>query len=212
LRASRSQALVFALTITVIVSTGLSAHRSDEYLQSARLGIEPSRVELELDLTPGIALADALIAEMDRDRDGLLSADEEQAYVRRVVDTIELQIDGRSLRVEPTASTFPDLDAFRRGVGTIRLQSAGILPRLSDGDHQLSFRNKHRRDVGVYLANALVPSSDRILVTGQTRDADQRDLTIAYTVLPQRTTSRHVWLFSGILAAAILAALLRRLA
>ena len=37
----------------------LSAHRLDEYLQAARVGIEPDRLHLELDMTPGVAVADA---------------------------------------------------------------------------------------------------------------------------------------------------------
>ena len=45
-----------ALTIAAGAATHLSAHRLDEYLQAARLGIDPDRVELQLDLTPGAAV------------------------------------------------------------------------------------------------------------------------------------------------------------
>ncbi len=210
MRAGRRTALVLALTTTVIVSTGLSAHRRDEYLQAARLAVEPGRVELELDLTPGIAVADAIIADIDRDRDGSLSADEKRVYVGRVLDAIRLHIDGQTLDMGPIGSTFPDLDAFRRGEGTIRLQSAVVLPRLSDGDHQLLFRNVHRPDVSVYLANVLVPRSDRIAVTAQSRDADQHDLTIDYVIRTQPATSTRVWLLGGIAGAAVLMALRMR--
>ncbi len=74
LRAGRSTALALALTAAVAISTAASAHRRDEYLQAARLAVEPGRVELELDLTPGIAVSAATIADIDRDRDGVLSA------------------------------------------------------------------------------------------------------------------------------------------
>lgn len=210
MRAARSTALVLALTIAVTVGTGLSAHRRDEYLQAARLSVEPSRVELELDLTPGIAVANAIIADIDQNRDGVLSPDEKWAYAGRVLGAITLRNDGQTFHVEPIGSTFPDLDAFRRGEGTIRLQSAVVLPRLSDGDHQLFFRNAHRPDVSVYLANALVPRSDRIAVTAQRRDLEQHELTIDYLVRMHPATATGVWLLGGIAGAVVLVALRTR--
>ena len=60
--------------MAIVGGAEVSAHRRDEYLQAARLAIDPGRVQLELDLTPGIALADAIIADIDRNRDGSLSA------------------------------------------------------------------------------------------------------------------------------------------
>ena len=67
----------------------MSAHRRDEYLQAARLAIDPGGVQLELDLTPGIALAEAIIADIDRNRDGSLSDDEQRAYGRLVLSCAE---------------------------------------------------------------------------------------------------------------------------
>ncbi|HVD92322.1 MAG TPA: hypothetical protein VNC21_08575, partial [Vicinamibacterales bacterium] len=66
--------------MAIVASADVWAHRRDEYLQAARLAIDPARVEIELDLTPGIALADTIIADIDRNRDGLFSPDEQQAY------------------------------------------------------------------------------------------------------------------------------------
>ena len=71
---------MLALTLAVAGSAELSAHRTDEYLQAARLAIDPARVQIELDLTPGIALADTIVADIDRNHDGSLSADEQRAY------------------------------------------------------------------------------------------------------------------------------------
>ena len=93
------------------------------------------------------------------------------------------------------ASRFPDVDAIRRGEGTIRLHPAATFPRLSVGSHQLLFRNRHHPDRSVYLANALVPESDQVAVTAQRRDGDQRDLTIDYVVraAPATSLSRGCW-------------------
>ena len=60
---------------------------------------------------------------------------------------------------------------------------AATLPELSTGPHTVFFRNAHRPEVSVYLANALAPANRRIAITAQRRDADQRELTIAYRVL-----------------------------
>jgi hypothetical protein len=210
LRAGKRATLTLALATAVTLVTTASAHRRDEYLQAARLGVEPGRVELELDLTPGIAVADAAIEDIDGDRDGVLSAVEERAYLGRVLGNVALELDGRPLRMEPFRSTFPGLDAFRYGEGTIRFQSAVVLPHQADGDHQLSFRNMDQRDGTVYLANALIPGSDRIVITTQRRDPAQRNLTIDYVLRPEPVTSAPTWLLGALTGAAVLAALLMR--
>jgi hypothetical protein len=209
LRANRIAPLVLTLIVMALTSVSLSAHRRDEYLQAARLAVEPDRVELQLDLTPGIDVADAIIGDIDRDRDGALSAREQQAYVGRVFGLLELHIDGHALAAEPDASTFPDLGAVRRGEGTIRLRSTVSLPHVSSGAHQLVFRNRHRPDVSVYLANALIPDGDRVAITAQRRDSDQRELTIDYTVRAQRALPAPAWL-GGILSTMLLVALRAR--
>src|SRR5262245_16817348 len=176
-RASALRLFVFA-TVVAVAGSDVSAHRLDELLQAARLSVEPDRVTLELDLTPGIALADDVVRDIDSNRDGELSEDEQQAYGRGVLGAIELGLDGRPLQLDEVIAIVPNLDVLRRGEGSIQVQSTVALPRSSDGAHQLTFRNGYRSDVSVYLANALAPTSDRIVVTGQRRDVQQRDLTI----------------------------------
>jgi hypothetical protein len=209
LRAGRRAALVLALTTAAVVNRGVSAHRLDEYLQAARIAVDPSRVELELDLTPGIAVADEIIGEIDRDQDGSLGSSEKQVYAEGALRAIAVQIDGQTLQTELMASTFPVPDAFRGGDGTIRLRATAGLPRLSMGTHQLFFRNSYRPDVSVYLANALVPESDQIAITGQHRDGHQRDLTIDFVVRTEAATPPRL-LLGGIASAALLMAFVTR--
>jgi hypothetical protein len=204
LRGDKRTALVLAWLTLVASGTTLSAHRRDEYLQAARLAVEPRRVELQLDLTPGIDIAEGVVGDVDRDRNGTLTRDEQRAYVDGVLGTVELRVDGHLLHLQPVTSMFPGLDAMRRGEGTIQLRTAATIPRLSAGDHELAFRNRHRPDVSVYLANALVPDGDRIAITAQRRDVAQRDLTIAYVVRHQGVMTTPVWLL-GALSATLLA-------
>jgi hypothetical protein len=91
---------------SVIVGTSASAHRLDEYLQAARIEIGAGRVELELALTPGIAIAGSIVADIDRDRDGSLSRQEQQAYATSVLSAIDLEADGRPLGVRPNCVEF----------------------------------------------------------------------------------------------------------
>jgi hypothetical protein len=188
----------------------VSAHRRDEYLQAARIDIHPGRVQVELDLTPGIAVADAIIAGIDRDRDGSLSADEQQTHGMLVLSALSFDVDGTPVRARLTAVSFPDVAAMRRGEGTIRLQAAATLPRLAGGFHQLLFRNRHHPDGGVYLANALAPESSQIAVTAQRRDAAQTELTIDFLLRAAPANPAAAWLLGGIAAATALSGLLLR--
>ena len=106
MRADRN-AVVLALAAVLVLGAGLSAHRRDEYLQAARIGVEPDHVEIELDLTPGIGVADPILAGIDADSDGVLSAAEQQEYVARVVGAIVVDIDGQPLHIDLRSVTFP---------------------------------------------------------------------------------------------------------
>jgi hypothetical protein len=170
----------FAVALVVATSGKASAHRLDEYLQAAQLAIDPDRVELQLELTPGAALAAAILAEIDRDRNGTISDAEARAYAAVVQGAIRLELDGSVLHPELVESRPPAVDAVSKGEGTLRLRWTAPLPPLADGPHELFYMNAHHRDVGVYLANVLVPSTDRVAVTSQDRDVEQREYTVAY--------------------------------
>jgi hypothetical protein len=88
---------------------------------------------------------------------------------------------------------------------TGRLRVAAATPSLSAGAHRLSFRNGHHPDIGVYLANALVPADDRVAVTGQQRDVDQRELVIAFELRADQPDAVRWWMLRG---AGVLLALL----
>ena len=173
----------------VATGAGLSAHRRDEYLQAARLAIDPGRVQIEIDLTPGIAVADRVLTDIDRDANGSISAAEARAYAERVLSAIALDVDGIPLGVELVDSVCPSIEAVRQGEGTTRIRATASMPRLAGGPHHLRYRNRYRPDISVYLANALIPDSDRVAVAAQRRDVDQRDLIVDYTLRGDRAAS-----------------------
>lgn len=186
----------------VLAAVSPSAHRKDEYLQAGRLAIEPDDVQLELDLTPGIAVADSVVADIDVDGNASISPGESQRYTSRVLEGISLDLDGTPLSVRLAGSTYPQPDALRSGEGTIRLRLSAAMPRLAPGAHHLRYGNRHRPDIGVYLANALVPASPRIAITDQQRDVDQRTLDVAY-VLHTPASGRGRWPAVALISALI---------
>jgi hypothetical protein len=182
-RSSRAGALGLAAAIAFVAGgSPASAHRTDEYLQAARIAIDPGRVDIALDLTAGIAVAPSILADIDRNGDGSLSAAEQRSYARSVLAGLELEIDGRRWPLTLGAFTFPSPAIVKRGEGTIRLQFSATFPPVSAGSHRLFFRNLHHPRRSVYLANALVPESDRVSVSAQHRDKAQVELTIEYLI------------------------------
>ena len=181
--------------IFVVGTTDLSAHRRDELLQAARIGVAADRVELELSLTPGVAVADDVIAAIDRDRNGVLSPEEQRLYTNQVMAATELRIDGRLAKMEVGTSVYPLPGELRDGDRSIELRSTATLPELSSGRHAIAFTNSYRGDISVYLANALKPDSERIVIASQHRDPAQRTLAIGFTNDGNRFAALPAWLF-----------------
>jgi hypothetical protein len=207
-----SRAAVLSILIAATTVAAVSAHRRDEYLQAARLAIDPGRVELQLDLTPGISLADRLIVEMDRDHDGAVSDREAQAYASAVQHDLVLELDGRLRPLTLVESLPATAESMTKGEGTLNLKWQALLPPLAPGTHRLHFHNAHHADIGVYLANVLIPASDRVAVTAQERDVDQRDFTVDYELKAAASArARHQLLVALGGAVAALAVLLGRL-
>jgi hypothetical protein len=210
-RASRGTALLIGAATSIALSAGVSAHRLDEYLQTARIAIQPDRVHVELDLTPGVAVADRVVQCLDKDGDGALSIEEQQTYARQVLSSIALRVDGTPLQMTLVASQFPGVEAVKRGEGTIRLDLDSVVPLLPAGRHQLFFRNANDPDSAAYLANALMPENDEISIARQVRDASQRELTIDFDVRGTQALSAVESVFFTLAgAAALLLPLLRR--
>jgi hypothetical protein len=202
--------ILIALTVAAIAVTGLSAHRRDELLQAARIAFDANRLDVDLDLTPGLELAEPVIADADLDRDGRLSADEQWAYCRRVIAAITLELDGEPLDVRPRACTFAALEEVRRGEGTIQLQLTAAAPPRLVGTHQVLFRNRFQPGGSVYVANALVPASDRVAVTAQHRDGDQRSLAIDYRIQSAPSSRLPLWPLGAMAGGALLSMLALR--
>jgi len=205
--------LVCVAMLGLIFSHTADAHRLDEYLQASQISIESGRIIVEINLTPGAAVADGVIAEIDRDADGELSPSEGAAYAGVVVRSLSLEVDGGQRPLVLERYRFPSPAAMRQGLGTIRLYAVAE-PPLVAGHHRLVFRNAHRSDIGAYLVNALVPSDERIAIHGQSRDFLQREYAVEYALGLPRTSTRAASVSSlvGVTLAALCYAFSRRYA
>ena len=176
----------------------LQAHRLDEYLQATRIAVSTEQIVIELDLTPGAAVAASVVAAIDQARDGHASPEEGLAYARRVVAATTLEVDGMRQPLTLLSSEVPNIAAIQAGLGTVRLVIGGGGASSTPGAHELTFRNAHRDDVGVYLINALTPATSRVRITGQRRDVGQRELRLSYDILPHPTARWPPWWTVGI--------------
>lgn len=174
------------LTLVCLIISALagvaSAHRLDEYLQATLITVEPDRVELEISLTPGVAVLPVVLAAIDRDRDGRISAEEQRAYANRVLHDVALEADGVPVPLVILGSAFPAVDEMRQGLGTIQVRLRGERPR----GHQLRFVNRHLAGISVYLVNCILPASRGLKIERQVRDERQTEIRIDYSFAGDR--------------------------
>ena len=180
--------ILFVSAATLIPTLPASAHRLDEYLQATRIAVEPERVNVEIDLTPGADVAAAVVALIDANHDGEISKSEQEAYARLVLASVSLYVDDEGQHLMLRSSVFPRIPEMKEGVGVIRLNASAETPGVA-GRHRLFFRNDHRPEMSVYLANALVPASDRVRIAQQERDTFQHELRFDYSISPKTSSA-----------------------
>jgi len=163
------------LTCWLLVYAGDAwAHRLDEYLQATRISVTTNRLDLSLELTPGVAITNQLLGVIDTDRDGQLSEPETTGYARRVLKDLQIGLDGELLALSLVGHSFPALPEIKGGVGVIRIKATAPFGPLPAGPHFLTLTNAHLPAISVYLVNAVRPQDAAIAITGQTRDEFQK--------------------------------------
>jgi len=171
----------------------VSAHVLDQYLQVAQIALAPDGVRVELRLIPGLQVADRICSLMDTDGNGQISTAEEQAYARRVRQDIELAVNGVNAPLTLTEMQFPTQQEMREGLGTIRLTLTAAATFGATAQQQIYFRNNHVPELGVYLVNALVPTTNEIKLGRQERDPLQRELRLRFHITPAATRQPQTW-------------------
>jgi hypothetical protein len=168
--------------LLLLLATQAWAHRLDEYLQSVRVSVATNRIGLSMELTPGVAVVDQVLAVIDKDRDGRVSEAEVAAYAQRVLEEIQVGLDGKVLAMTLTDTSFPTLEGVRKGMCVIRIKANASVKPLSVGNHTLHLTNAHMPAISVYLVNALTPKDRAIKVRKQTRDKLQTTYRLEFSV------------------------------
>ena len=73
-------ALRFGLAALLFFCLPAAGHRLDEYVQACRISLLDGRVEIEVDLTPGVNVAHFVLAGIDTDGDDQISSAEAEAW------------------------------------------------------------------------------------------------------------------------------------
>lgn len=170
----RPAAACAILLSTILLSMGapVSAHRLDEYLQAAIISVEQDRVQAQLRLTPGIAVFPKVLASIDANADGVISAAEQRAYAERVLRDLSLTINGDRLRLRLVSWKYATIAELKEGRGDIQLDFNADVPR-NRRNRKLIFENHHQSRIAAYLVNCLVPRDPKIQVTAQHRNYQQ---------------------------------------
>jgi hypothetical protein len=166
----------------LVLATGALAHRLDEYLQATRVSVATNRIDLSIDLTPGVAVADQVLAIVDKDRDGRVSEKEAAAYAQRVLKEVRSELDGKALAFRLVDSSFPALHEVKEGLGVIRIKATALVGPLSTGGHVVSLSHEHLPKISVYLVNALMPKDRLIKINKQSRDELQKNYRLKFSV------------------------------
>ena len=174
------------LLTLVAFPSAVFAHRDDQYLQATLVAIEPSGVRVQINLTPGIAVAEPVLAQIDRDRDGAISKNEAAAYAKLLKGDLTLRMDGRDLDLKLVASEFVPPTELRTGSGVIQMEFSAISDALAAGPHRLTLENRHLTKMSVYLINAAQPRFATVQITRQKRNQNQSAGEIEFTFHPFR--------------------------
>lgn len=177
---------IVAIAAVLAFSVSAPAHRLDEYLQATRIAVTIHRIDLTIDLTPGVAIAEELLPSIDPVGGARIDSHQGERYAQRVLQDLELELDGKRQPIRLIRATFPARADMEAGEGTIHLQSVAKIATLKPGHHELLFRNDHLPKISVYLVNALVPENKAIQITRQIRDELQKEYRLSFEVKPLR--------------------------
>jgi hypothetical protein len=175
---------IVAIAAVLAFSVSAPAHRLDEYLQATRIAVAMHRIDLAIDLTPGVAIAEELLPSIDPDGRARVAPHPGERYAQRVLQDLVLDLDGKRQPIRLVRATFPDRADMEVGEGTIHLQAVAKIATLKPGHHDLLFRNTHLPKISVYLVNALVPENKAIQITRQIRDELQKEYRLSFEVKP----------------------------
>jgi hypothetical protein len=168
-----------AIAILLLAAAQAPAHRLDEYLQGTLVSVEKDRLRAEITLSPGVAVFPIVLADMDRDRDGVVSEAEQRAYAERVLRDLSLTMDGHPLRPRLVSMQFGTIEEMKEGRGEIRIELSADLP-AGGSERRIRLENRHQSRIAAYQVNCLVPPDPGIRIVAQSRNYTQSEYELRY--------------------------------
>src|SRR5205085_1244086 len=132
--------------------------------------------------------------------DGTITPDEAAAYSESLKRDLTLRLDGRDVELKLTTCNCPAPAELRSGSGIIRVEFAATPGPLAAGAHRLTLENRHLLPVSVYLFNAAQPKSSSVRITRQTRNENQSEGEIEFTIRPAADSSTDVGIVASLAA------------
>ena len=171
---------ILAATILFLTRESASAHRLDEYLQGTLLSVEKDRLQVQMTLTPGVAIFPLLIRSIDTDADGVISENEQRAYAEQVLHDLSLVVDGDRPKPRLLSVRFSTVEEIKEGRGEIQLNFNVDLPR-GGRVRKIVFENHHQSRIAAYQVNCLVPRDPDIRIAAQKRNYSQSVYQLEYS-------------------------------
>ena len=130
------------------------AHQVDEYLQSTFISLTKDSVNVEMFLTPGVAVLPAVLGAIDANGDGAICEAEQRTYADRVVRDLSVTVNGENIRPRLLAANFPSLENMKEGLGTIHLElKFDLVPNRSN--RRLRWENRHQSRISAYRSGGI---------------------------------------------------------
>ncbi len=175
---------LLALLVGLALPLTVCAHRLDEYLQATLVVIEPGGLRLQINLTPGVDVAEQVLTLVDRDGDGVISPKEAAAYAETLERDLIVRVDGRDVGLKLIGSNFFAPAELRTGSGIIQMEFSVTATPLAAGAHRFALENRHLPAVSEYLFNAAKPRVNSVQITTQRRNENQSTGEIEFVLRP----------------------------
>lgn len=178
-----------ALLLSTVSTAG--AHRVDEYLQATLIAVEKDRIAADMYLTPGVAVLQVMLAEIDTDDDGIISDSEQRAYAARILKDLSLTLNGTRLSPRLVSLEFPPIEEMRAGRGDIHIEFAADLPPTGP-NRIFRLENRHQGRISVYQVNSLIPRDPDIRISAEHRNDSQSIYEVDYNQSATSSAARRI--------------------
>lgn len=170
-----------ALALALVALPCLAEAHAEHCGQLAALTVRSTGITLELDLTPGLRVADAFVADLDQDHDGAVSRAEEGAFQARVSRDLDVRVDGLRQPLSVDRVTVPAVALLRTGEATIALR-AHTTAALPGGTHRVCITNRFGAFPSAHAINAFA-GDHTVTLAAPSRTDEGRSLCVVATVV-----------------------------